>query len=76
MYIRRMATIQTFAGDVMSDPVAVTEHNRTEQQHRIEHTAVAATLGWAGWGSPVGLGVLITAIGFFVLCLHWAGVIH
>jgi len=49
---------------------------QTEQQHRIEHTAVAASLGWSGWGSPVGLGILLTAVGFFVLCLHWAGVIH
>jgi hypothetical protein len=27
-------------------------------------------------GSPVGLGILITAAGFFLLCLHWAGFVH
>jgi hypothetical protein len=48
----------------------------TEQQHRIEHTAVAASLGWSGWGSPVGLGILLTSVGLFILCLHWAGIVH
>ena len=48
----------------------------TEQQYRIEHTAVEASLGWSGWGSPVGLGILLAAIGFFILCLHWAGIVH
>lgn len=47
-----------------------------EQQRRIEHTAVAASLDWSGWGSPVGLGILIIATGFFLLCLHWAGIVH
>ena len=48
----------------------------TEQQNRIEYTAVAASLGWSGWGSPVGLAILVAAIGFFLLCLHWAGFVH
>ncbi|HEX3759604.1 MAG TPA: hypothetical protein VHW23_12905 [Kofleriaceae bacterium] len=48
----------------------------TQQQHLIEHTAVAASLDWSGWGSPVGLGILVTAVGFFLLCLHWAGIVH
>ena len=54
----------------------MSNHAQTEQQQRIEHTAVAASLGWSGWGSPVGLGILLSAVGFFTLCLHWAGVIH
>jgi hypothetical protein len=48
----------------------------TEQQHRIEQTAIEASLNWSGWGSPVGLGILIASIGFFILCLHWAGIVH
>ena len=47
-----------------------------EQQQLIEHTAVAAALDWSGWGSPVGLAIVITAAGFFLLCLHWAGIVH
>lgn len=59
----------------MSTSFAASDPHRVEQQHRIEHTAVSATLGWSGWGSPVGLGLFIVAIGFLVLCLHWAGVV-
>jgi len=33
------------------------------------------TLTWHGWGSPVGLGLFIVAIGAFVALLHVAGVI-
>ena len=55
----------------MSNPLAV-----TEQQHRIEHAAMSATLGWSGWGSPVGLGILVIAVGFLLLCLHWANLVH
>ena len=46
------------------------------QQQLIEHTAVAASLDWSGWGSPVGLSILISAVGFFLVCLHWAGIVH
>ncbi len=47
-----------------------------DQQRRIEYTAVAASLDWSGWGSPVGLSILISAVGFFLLCLHWAGIVR
>jgi len=47
-----------------------------EQHRRIEYTAVAAALHWSGWGSPVGLGILLAAVGFFLVCLHWAGILH
>jgi hypothetical protein len=33
-------------------------------------------MSWYGWGSPVGLGLLIVAIGAFVALLHVAGVIR
>jgi hypothetical protein len=33
------------------------------------------TLTWHGWGSTVGLGLFIVAIGAFVALLHVAGVV-
>jgi hypothetical protein len=33
-------------------------------------------MSWYGWGSPVGLGLLIVAIGTSVALLHVAGVIR
>ena len=61
----------------MPSPLAAAApRDRIDQQHRIEQTAVSATLGWSGWGSPVGLGLLIASVGFFILCLHWAGIVH
>lgn len=79
-----MSTTQTFSANPSfssstpnPDAVVRAAPSATiEQQHRIEHTAVAASLGWSGWGSPVGLGILLSASGFFMLCLHWAGIVH
>lgn len=41
-----------------------------------------AAMRWSGWGSPVGLAILLTSIGlficsfgFFLVCLHWAGLL-
>jgi hypothetical protein len=44
-------------------------------QQSIERTAVHAALRWSGWGSPVGLSVLLVAVGVFLVCLHWAGLV-
>jgi hypothetical protein len=30
---------------------------------------------WHGWGSPVGLGLFLLAIGGFIYLLHLAGII-
>lgn len=30
---------------------------------------------WFSWGSPVGMGLFIIAIGFFLVLLHYAGLI-
>jgi len=47
------------------------------EQHRfLERTAVTATLNWSGWGSPVGLSILLVATGLFLVCLHLAGLVH
>ena len=75
MYRHIMSTMQTLEGNPSSSPVSPS-NRAIEQQQRIEYTAVAASLGWSGWGSPVGLGILLASVGFFVLCLHWAGVLH
>ena len=45
----------------------------SEQQQRIERTAVKSVLGWSGWGSPIGIGFLLIAVGIFLVCLHLAG---
>ena len=69
---RYLMTIRIEGKDIaMQNPNA-----HIEQQHLIEHTAVAAALDWSGWGSPVGLSILISAVGFFLVCLHWAGILH
>ena len=33
-------------------------------------------LTWYGWGSPVGLGAFLIAIGVFLLLIHHAGIIR
>jgi hypothetical protein len=66
-----MANNELTAGATMPSPLTP-----TEQQQRIEYTAVSASLGWSGWGSPVGLAILVVAAGFFLVCLHWAGIVH
>ena len=85
MYSHNMSNTQTLQDNPSSfsnsnhaptAAAAATPASTIEQQQRIEHTAVAASLGWSGWGSPVGLGILVATSGFFVLCLHWAGIVH
>lgn len=38
------------------------------------------TMKWYGWGSPVGLGIglgfLLSSVGFFLWMLHLADIIH
>jgi hypothetical protein len=33
-------------------------------------------LTWYGWGSPVGLGLFIVAIGAFLVLVHYAGLLR
>jgi hypothetical protein len=49
---------------------------QNEEQDRIAYTAVEASMAWSGWGSPVGLSILLVAIGIFLVCLHMAGILH
>jgi hypothetical protein len=53
----------------------MTNIEMTEQQQRIERTAVKAALSWSGWGSPIGLGFLLVSVGVFLVCLHLAGMV-
>jgi hypothetical protein len=41
-----------------------------------DRIAVQAALSWSGWGSPVGLSVLLVSLGLFLVCLHWAGILR
>jgi hypothetical protein len=55
-----------------------TESIMTNEANRIDPEAwkyAEKTLTWHGWGSPVGLGLFIVAIGAFVALLHVAGVV-
>jgi hypothetical protein len=45
-------------------------------QKRIERQTVKSTLAWSGFGSPVGLGILIVCVGLFLVCLHLAGLVR
>jgi hypothetical protein len=55
---------------------SMTNTQTPEQQRLIEKLAVKASLGWSGWGSPVGLGILLVCVGAFIICLHLAGIVH
>ncbi len=35
-----------------------------------------AAMSWSGWGSPVGVAILLASVGFFLVCLHWANILH
>jgi hypothetical protein len=50
----------------------------TEEAHNNEEAWKYAqkAMSWYGWGSPVGLSLLIVAIGASVALLHVAGVIR
>ena len=72
MYSHIMSNLTTDPKpDRMSSPI-----RDLEQHNRIEYSAVVASLGWSGWGSPVGLGALLVAVGIFLVCLHVAGILH
>jgi hypothetical protein len=48
------------------------------QQHRDNLESLRnwrAWGSWFSWGSPVGLGLFLVGIGFFLLLLHWAGLL-
>jgi hypothetical protein len=44
-----------------------------EQQSQLEQFCAEEAMAWYGWGSPVGLGMMLLCIGGFLVCLHEAG---
>ncbi|MDE1874997.1 MAG: hypothetical protein KGI79_03605 [Patescibacteria group bacterium] len=38
--------------------------------------AVKNAMAWYGWGSPVGLGLLLVGVGAFIWLLHLANIIR
>jgi hypothetical protein len=49
--------------------------------HKVNHTYevdkyAMESMHWYGWGSPVGLSIMLVGIGVFVWFLHLAKVIH
>lgn len=54
------------------------EHPREmpdNQMHRDDVRFGLATMKWYGWGSPVGFGLFLLAIGGLLELLHLAGII-
>lgn len=46
----------------------------TTERDQIESWYAEKSMRWYGWGSPVGLGLFIVAVGAFVLLLSHAGI--
>ena len=44
-------------------------HDREEKDTKLAMLA----MGWSGWGSPVGLAILLTSIGFLLMCVGHSG---
>jgi hypothetical protein len=61
---------QTGVSAMLNAPNERADHLAADQ------IAVKAALSWSGWGSPVGLSVLVVSVGLFLVCLHWAGILH
>jgi hypothetical protein len=49
----------------------MTEKDRDKEMEAWKYAEKAMT--WYGWGSPIGLGIFIIAIGVFIVLLHAAG---
>lgn len=47
----------------------------TPELRNEERMYVDKALSWSGWGSPVGWAILLAAFGWFLVCLHWAGIL-
>ena len=47
----------------------MTDENKVDPDWKYAEKAMT----WYGWGSPIGLGFFVVAIGVFILLLHLAG---
>lgn len=62
---------------MMSETLAkVFEQKPLDQASEIEQRCAEEAMAWYGWGSPVGLGIMLLCIGGFLVCLHDAGILH
>ena len=54
--------------------VSPNEGDAMQDRDSEKDTKLAAlAMGWSGWGSPVGLAILIAAIGFLLMCVGHSG---
>lgn len=47
--------------------------HQVEPPSELEQRCAEEAMAWYGWGSPVGLGIMLLCIGGFIVCLHDAG---
>ena len=48
-------------------------------EHKIDPEAwkyAEKAMTWYGWGSPVGISLLLVGIGAFLVLIHYAGIIR
>lgn len=51
------------------------DEQKERQEYEMGKSAMKHALSWHGWGSPVGLGLFLVAIGIFLVLLSYAGLI-
>lgn len=47
-----------------------------DRASELEQRCAEEAMAWYGWGSPVGLGIMLLCIGGFLVCLHDAGLLR
>lgn len=61
---------------MMSETLAkVLEQKPLAEASELEQRCAEEAMAWYGWGSPVGLGIMLLCIGGFLVCLHDAGLL-
>lgn len=55
--------------DASASPEGDDMHDRDEKDTKLATLA----MGWSGWGSPVGLAILLASIGFLLMCVGHSG---
>ncbi|MCB1390859.1 MAG: hypothetical protein KDK12_17220 [Rhodobacteraceae bacterium] len=47
-----------------------------EESHALMERSAELQQRWHGWGSPVGLGIVIVSLGVFIALAGWAGSLY
>lgn len=47
-----------------------------EQHKRLSELSAELQQRWHGWGSPVGLGIVIVSVGGFIALAAWGGSLY